>query len=73
MLENLMNCELEKVHAWLCANNLSLSIDKSCFVIFHPIKKKLPKWVMLFINNQTLTQETPSIRYLGVDIDYITV
>ena len=69
MLESLMNSELEKVFIWLCANKLSLNIDKSNFVIFHPIQRKLPKQVMLSINNQMLTQET-SIRYLGVYIDY---
>ena len=58
-----------KVLTWLCANKLSLNIDKSNFVIFHPIQRKLPKQVMLSINNQMLTQET-SIRYLGVYIDY---
>ena len=56
-------------HTWLCANRLSLNIDKSNFVIFRPIQRKLPKQVMLSINNQMLTQET-SIRYLGVYIDY---
>ena len=69
MLESLINSELEKILTWLCANKLSLNIDKSNFVIFHPIQRKLPKQVMLSINNQMLTQET-SIRYLGVYIDY---
>ena len=69
MLEYLVNSELEKVHAWLCANKLSLNIDKSNFVIFHPIQRKLPKQVLLFINNQALTQES-SIRCVGVYIDY---
>ena len=69
MLESLINSELEKVHTWLCANRLSLNIHKSNFVIFRPIQRKLPKQVMLSINNQMLTQET-SIRYLGVYIDY---
>ena len=70
MLESLINSELEKVLNWLCANKLSLNIDKSNFVIFGPTQRKLPKQVMLsIINNQMLTQET-SIRYLGVYIDY---
>ena len=69
ILESLINSELEKVFNWLCANKLSLNIDKSNFVIFRPIQRKLPKQVMLSINNQMLIQET-SIRYLGVYIDY---
>ena len=51
MLESLINSELEKALTWLCANKHSLDIDKSNFVIFHPIQRKLPKQVMLSINN----------------------
>ena len=32
---------------------------------FHPVQKRIPKKVILFINNQSLTEET-SIRYLEV-------
>ena len=39
MLESLINSELEKVLNWLCANKLSLNIDKSNFVIFCPWQK----------------------------------
>ena len=68
ILESNLNKELSKVHSWLCANKLSLNINKSNFVLFHPIQKKLPKSVTLFINNQSLTEEN-SIRYLGICID----
>ena len=68
ILESNLNEELSKVHSWLCANKLSLNINKSNFVLFHPIQKKLPKSVTLFINNQSLTEEN-SIRYLGIYID----
>ena len=68
ILESNLNNELSKVHSWLCANKLSLNINKSNFVLFHPIQRKLPKSVTLFINNQSLTEEN-SIRYLGIYID----
>ena len=68
ILESNLNNELSKVHSWLCANKLSLNIEKSNFVLFHPIQKKLPKSVSLSINNKSLTQEI-SIRYLGIYID----
>ena len=68
ILESNVNNELSKVHSWLCANKLSLNIDKSNFLLFHPIQKKLPKSVTLSINNKSLTQEN-SIRYLGIYID----
>ena len=38
------------------------------FVIFHPVQKRIPEKVILFINNQSLTEEN-CIRYLGVYID----
>ena len=38
------------------------------FVIFYLVQKQIPKKVMLFINDQSLTEET-SMRYHGVDID----
>ena len=41
MLQSLINSELEKVLNSLCANKLSLNIDKSNFVIFRPIQTKL--------------------------------
>ena len=34
-LEARVNQELKHVHDWLCANKLSLNIDKTNFVIFH--------------------------------------
>ena len=42
---------------------------KFCIVSPNP-KKKLPKTVKLFINNQSFTEEN-SIRYLGIYIDSI--
>ena len=69
ILESNLNEELSKVHSWLCANKLSLNINKSNFVLFHPIqKKKISKSVTLVINNQSLTEEN-SIRYLVIYID----
>ena len=43
-LENLVqitNDELQKVNDWLCANKLSLNVDKSNFAIFHSHEKQL--------------------------------
>ena len=43
-------------------------INKSNFVLFHPIQRKILKSVTLFINNQLLTEQH-SISYLGIYID----
>ena len=40
-LESTMNIQLSLIQDWLCSNKLSLNIDKSNFVIFHPAQKKL--------------------------------
>ena len=58
-----LNNKLCKVNSWLCANKLSLHMDKSNFVLFHSTQKQLPKSVTLSINNQSLPQ-AHSIRYL---------
>ena len=39
-LENKINIELSSTYDWLSAHKLSLNIDKSNFVIFHPTPKK---------------------------------
>ena len=67
-LQSNINMELNNIYIWLCANKLSLNIDKSNFVIFHPPQKKLIQDVKLTINRKELTREY-SIKYLGIFID----
>ena len=55
ILESEINNEPGKVHLWLSANKLSVNIEKSHFVLFHPVQKQIPKKVMLLINNQSST------------------
>ena len=38
-LETTVNNELQEVFSWLCANILSLTVEKSNYVIFHPPQK----------------------------------
>jgi hypothetical protein len=40
-LENLINIHLGYIYRWLSSNKLTLNIDKTNFVIFHPPQKKL--------------------------------
>ena len=67
VLESKVNNELVNIHTWLSANKLSLNIDKSNFIIFHPPQKKLPFHVTLSLNGINLNQEY-SIKYLGIVI-----
>jgi hypothetical protein len=67
-LELHLNEQLCKVDQWLCVNKLSLNVEKSNFVIFHPPQKKVNYSISLLINNNILRQEN-SIKYLGIIMD----
>ena len=72
VLESLVNDTLKRVSLWLHANKLSLNIDKTNFIIFHPRQKVINCQVRLHIASKQLKQ-VKSIRYLGVHIDsYLT-
>ena len=69
ILQNRINSELINVHTWLSANKLSLNIEKSNFIIFHPPQKRLLDFSFnLFLNNKQLKREY-CIKYLGILID----
>jgi hypothetical protein len=67
-LQTNLNRELHNIHVWLCANKLSLNVDKSNFVIFHPPQKKINDDIKLNINGKELKIHF-CIKYLGVLID----
>ena len=48
-LELTINKDLKKLHTWLIVNRLSLNINKTNFVIFHPFNKPLKKKITLKI------------------------
>ena len=60
--------QLIRVNSWLCANKLSLNIEKSSFVMFHPPQGKLLSNIELILNEKQLRQDQ-YIQYLGVLID----
>ena len=66
-LEATINNELLNVYSWLCANKLSLNIQKSNFIIFHTIQKKVHE-VSIAINDKPIKQDK-QLKYLGVMID----
>ena len=73
-LESIVNTELDNVCGWLLANKLSLNIDKSNFVIFHPYrgKTKIDIHLKLFDNeNKTMKklERKSFVKCLGVMID----
>ena len=54
--------------SWLIANKLSLNIDKTNYIIFHPPQKVTNYRMRLFITNKVIKQEN-CIKYLGIYID----
>ena len=67
-LESVVNCNLKMVSDWLMANKVSLNIDKTNFIIFHPPQKVKGHIVKLIVSNREIKQEK-FIKYLGVLID----
>ena len=56
------------VSDWLTANKVSLNIDKTNFIIFHPPQKVKGHLVKLTIDKREIAQEK-FIKYLGLIID----
>ena len=54
-LESVINKELKKLHTWLIVNRLSLNIDKTNFVLFHPFNKPLNKIITLKIYKKAIS------------------
>ena len=68
-LETTVNCELTNVYIWVWANRLSLNIDKSNYVLFHPPKRNIQSFSFsLSLNNHKFKREY-CIKYLGLMID----
>ena len=67
-LERTVNSELNKLSLRLNVNRLSLNIDKTNFIVFHPYNKPIKKRITIKINNKAII-EKEYIKYLGVLID----
>ena len=67
-LEKTINKELHKLYLWLNVNRLSLNIDKTNYIIFHPYNKPMKQHITIKINKKAI-KEKESIKYLGVLID----
>ena len=64
-----LNSELDKLSIWLCANKLSLNVQKTYFMVFHRAKIKIVNPIDVTMNNCYL-KKTDSLKYLGVIIDH---
>ena len=59
---------LQEIHTSLCANKLSLNIDKSNFVIFYIAQKRSNNTISLEINDKVIKQQNFA-NYLGLMLD----
>ena len=66
-LKKVMNNELKLLFEWLCANRLSLNVDKTEFIIFRPSNIEYDR-IVLKLNNQEI-HESNKIKYLGLLLD----
>ena len=67
-LESVLNKELKQLHTWLIVNRLSLNIEKTNFVIFHPYNKPLKQKITLKIQKKAISEKS-HVKYLGIKID----
>ena len=67
LIQMKVNKELDKLYLWLNVNHLSLNIDKTNFIIFHPFNKPSKQHVTIKINKKALN-EKECIKYLGIII-----
>ena len=67
-LQDVVNNNLIFVSNWLMANKLSLNVDNTNFIVFHPPQKSTSHVVKLLIANGEIKQEK-FLKYLGLHID----
>ena len=67
-VEKIINKELKKLYTWLIVNRMSLNINKTNFLVFHPYNKPVKQRITLKIHKNAIS-EKDQIKYLGVMID----
>ena len=60
--------ELHKLYLWLNVNRLSLNIDKTNYIIFHPYNKPMKEHITIKMNKKAI-KEKEFIKYLRFFID----
>ena len=65
---NIMNIEMSKVAKWLRANRLLLNIDKTHYMIFHSVKKKIDSQHCVKVSDQKIEQVS-NTKFIGVYLD----
>ena len=66
-LQRIVNKALAKLVEWLCANRVSLIVDKTEFIIFRPPRRTCDR-IILRLDGKKIF-ESPKIKYLGLLMD----
>ena len=68
LLRKNVNIDLRLIFQWLCANRLSVNVEKTEFIIFKSQRKSLKERLTLKLNGKTIF-ESKKLRYLGLIVD----
>ena len=63
-----LNSELHKISEWLASNKLSLNAQKTKFMVFHSMQRKV-KYPVLTLNN-TIIERVKQFNILGTILHY---
>ena len=66
--ENDLNSVLHKISEWLAFNKLSLNAQKTIFMVFHSMQRKV-KYPVLTLNN-TIIERVKQLNFLGIILHY---
>ena len=67
-IETLINDELRKITNWLLANQLSLNVNKTKFIVFHSGRKHVVYQILS--NNGTVIERVDTFNFLGLHISH---
>ena len=64
-----INIELRKIYDWLCANKLTLNLNKTKYIIFQPRQKLNSNLHLPLVLASQPLDHSSSVKYLGLFID----
>lgn len=67
LVSNEINTELEKLYEWLCANKLSINLNKTKYMIFHCRQRRVIPALDIKIN-ETPIERVETFNFLGITI-----
>ena len=69
-LMDIINNEIQKLYIWLRANELTLNIDKTNYMIFHRARIKNKDFALGISINNCALKEVENGKYIGIILEY---